>query len=79
MNVRDKHIAHSLEQTWREKHGAILPMHYGDESALLKATIPIIENLCWINGKSFDIARSQEIDQENAEALWHGCKFAVLR
>jgi hypothetical protein len=80
MNVRDKHLAHSLERTWREKHGPIQPMKDGDETALLNASIPIVEHLCcWVTGKGFSIAQSQEIDQANAEALWHGCKFAVLR
>jgi hypothetical protein len=55
-------------------------MKYGDETALLESSIPIIERLyCWVNGKSFSIKESQDIDQENAEALWNGCKFSVLR
>jgi hypothetical protein len=80
MNIRDKHLAHSLEATRREKHGPVQPMKYGDETELLSASIPIIEWLyCWVNGKSFSIADSQEIDQKNAEALWNGCTFKVLR
>ncbi|MCC8956178.1 hypothetical protein H8B02_22935 [Bradyrhizobium sp. Pear77] len=80
MNVRDKHLAHSLETTRREKRGPIQPMKYGDETELLEASIPIVEHLyCWVNGKSFSINNSQEIDQKNAEALWNGCKFNVLR
>jgi hypothetical protein len=63
----------------REKHAAIAPMKYGDETKLLNASIPIVERLhCWVNGKSFSIKNSQEIDQENAEALWSGCKFSNL-
>lgn len=80
MNLRDKHLAHSLISTRREKHGPIQPMKYGDETQLLNASIPIIERLyCWVNGKSFSVEDSRMIDQKNAEALWHGCTFNVLR
>ncbi|WP_063993956.1 AbiU2 domain-containing protein [Bradyrhizobium sp.] len=80
MNIRDKNLAHSLESTRREKHGPIQPMKYGDETELLKASIPIIERLyCWVSGKSFSVEDSCRIDQKNAEALWNGCTFNVLR
>lgn len=80
MNIRDKHLAHSLETTRREKNGSVQPMKYGDETELLNATIPIVVDLyCWVNGTSFSIENSQEIDQRNAEALWTGCKFVDLR
>lgn len=80
MNIRDKHIAHSLEATHREKNGPVQPMKYGDETELLNASIPVVERLyCWVNGTSFSIEQSQEIDQNNAEALWTGCKFVDLR
>ena len=81
MNIRDKHIAHSLEATHREKkEGPVQPMKYGDETKLLNASIPILERLyCWVNGTSFSIENSQKIDQRNAEALWTGCKFIDLR
>ncbi|TCU64352.1 hypothetical protein EDE08_1162 [Bradyrhizobium sp. R2.2-H] len=81
MNIRDKHLAHSLEVTRREeKQGPIQQMKYGDETALLNASIPIIESLyCWVNGKGFSIADSQRINHKNAEALWGGCTFRVLR
>ena len=56
MNHRDKHLAHSLERTYREKHAAIAPMKYGDETKLLNASIPIVERLhCSVNGKSFQL------------------------
>jgi AbiU2 len=32
LNIRDKHLAHSLERTRREKRGPIGPMRYGDET-----------------------------------------------
>lgn len=80
MNIRDKHLAHSLSITRREKRGPVQPMKFGDETELLNASILIIERLyCWVNGKSFSVNSSQEIDQANAEALWNGCKFTVLR
>jgi HEPN superfamily AbiU2-like protein len=48
MNIRDKHIAHSLEATHREKkEGPVQPMKYGDETKLLNASIPILERLYW--------------------------------
>ena len=54
-------------------------MKYGDETELLSASIPIIERLyCWVSGKGFSIADSQQVDQANAEALWTGCKFRPL-
>jgi hypothetical protein len=80
MNLRDKNLAHSLTVTKREKHAPIEAMRYGDETALLIASIPIVERLfCWVNGKSFSIESSQKIGEQNAEALWKGCKFSVLR
>jgi hypothetical protein len=80
MNIRDKHLAHSLETTRREKNGSVQPMKNGDETALLSASMPIVERLyCWVNGTSFSIENSQKIDQNNAEALWTGCKFVDLR
>ena len=54
----------------------ITPMQYGDEGKLIDQSCPIIEQLfCWVNGKSFSIENSRRIDDENAKALWHACKF----
>jgi AbiU2 len=79
MNIRDKHLAHALETTRREKRGPVVPMKYGDETALLDQSAPIVEQLfCWVNGKSFSIDDSRRIDEENASSLWHGCKFENL-
>ena len=76
MNLRDKHLAHSLERTRREKHGPIVPMKYGDESAVLELSVPIVEQLyCWVNGKSFSIEEACRIDEKNAASLWQDCKF----
>jgi hypothetical protein len=55
-------------------------MKFGDETDLLNDSIPIMEKLyCWVTGRGFSIRDSQDIDQKNAEALWNGCKFDVLR
>jgi len=79
MNLRDKHLAHSLTATRREKHGPVRPMRYGDETALIMKSTPIIEHLfCWVNGKSFSIADSERIDDKNAAALWKGIKFTEV-
>jgi hypothetical protein len=76
MNIRDKHLAHSLERTRREKHGPIAPMKYGDETTVLEMSVPIVEQLyCWVNGKSFSIENSRRIDEENATSLWRACQF----
>jgi hypothetical protein len=78
MNIRDKHLAHSLAETRREKAGPIVPMKYGDERAILDDTLPIVEALyCWVNGCSFSFNDSREIAQKNAKALWEGCKFSI--
>lgn len=55
-------------------------MQYGDETQLLNSSIPIIEKLFnWVNGKDFSIKNSQQIDHDNAQALWNGCTIKVLR
>jgi AbiU2 len=81
MNLRHKHLAHSLASTRLEvRQGPVDPMKYGDETAILEASIPIIEHLfCWVAGKGFTIEDSRKIDRKNAQALWHGCTFKVLR
>jgi hypothetical protein len=79
MNMRDKHLAHSLEETGREKKRAVPAMRYGDETVLLNDSIPIIKALlCWVNGNPLLISESQKIARENAQALWLGCKIDVL-
>ena len=78
MNLRHKHLAHSLAETSLEKAGPVAPMKYGDEREVLLASIPIVEALHrWINGKGFSFANSQEIARKNAEALWKRCTFDV--
>jgi AbiU2 len=78
-NLRNKHLAHSLSHTRREKASPIAPMKYGDEREVLNATLPIVESLfCWVNGCSFSFKESKDIDRENAEALWKGCSFNIV-
>ena len=80
MNLRHK-LAHATSQTRQEKKAAsqIAPVRYGDEREILTATCPLVEKLyCWINGTSFSVADSREIDRQNAHALWGGCRFDVL-
>jgi hypothetical protein len=79
MNLRDKHLAHSLSKTRREAKGPVSPMKYGDETDLLNESIPIIENLYrWLHG-DFSVDESRQIDRSYAEALWHGCTLKVSR
>src|SRR5262249_31625691 len=79
MHLRDKHLAHSLSQTWSEKRvGPLPPMKYGDERDVLNATIPIVEALyCWVNGTSLSFEDSRDIDRKNAKALWEACIFTI--
>src|SRR5262249_7016020 len=70
MNLRDKHLAHSLSKTRREKKvGPLRPVKYGDEREMLEATLPIVQALyCWVNGTSRSFQNSRETDRKNAKA-----------
>ncbi|MES5485471.1 hypothetical protein QMZ05_22205 [Bradyrhizobium sp. INPA03-11B] len=75
-NHRDKYLAHSLRSTRREKLGPIASLKYGNETAVLEKSLPIVEALyCWVNGTSISLAESQESDRKNAIALWGACRF----
>ena len=79
-NLRNKHLAHLLEQTWAEMVGPVAPMKHGDEKDLIEETIDIVEGLhLGIIGSAYDLKRSREIARENARALWGGCRIEVLR
>jgi hypothetical protein len=79
MNIRHKHLAHSLTKTKLEKR-RIAHMKYGDERKLLSKSLPIVEALHrWINGKGFSFANSQDIARNKAEALWKRCTFDIKR
>jgi AbiU2 len=81
INLRDRHLAHSLSETRREKKtGPVAPMKYGDEREVLSCSLPIVEAFyCWVSGKSFSFADSQDIGRNNAEALWKRCIFDIQR
>jgi hypothetical protein len=80
MNLRHKHLAHSLTQTWRERElgRPLPPMKFGDERELLEASIDITEKLyCWAHGTGFSFDDSRCIHRENALELWENCKFEI--
>jgi hypothetical protein len=79
MNLRDKYLAHSLTETRRErKVGPLDPVKYGDERAILDASLPIVQALhSAVNGTGFDFENSRLINQKNAKALWETCTFNV--
>jgi hypothetical protein len=81
MNLRDKHIAHALTETRRERRvGFVDPMKYGDEKDMLDTSLSIVQRLfSGVNGTSFDFDASRKIDRKNAEALWSACKFDIKR
>jgi len=81
MNLRHKHLAHSLSETREEKKaGPLPPVKYGDERDMLNATLPIAENLyCWVNGTSFSFDDARKIDRKNAKAFWEACTFHITR
>jgi AbiU2 len=79
MNLRDKHLAHSLVESRRERNvGPVDPVKYGDERIMLEASLRIATALmCWVRGASFDFEDSRKIDRANAEALWKRCTFDI--
>lgn len=78
-NHRDKHLAHSLTETHREKRGPVPPAKYGYERRILGKTIVIVNRLyLGINDVGFSWTESFRIARKNAEALWNGCTFKVL-
>jgi hypothetical protein len=77
-NLRDKHLAHSLSETSREKKEIVSPMKYGDERKLHIASTRLVKALhLWVNGASFDFDNSRAIARRNAEALWKHCTFEI--
>ena len=78
--LRNKHLAHSLFETYEEKSGPIPAMKYGQEKKLMQKTIDVTDKLyCWVNGTSFDFKSSIKMRKEQAESLWHGCKITPLK
>ena len=79
VNHRDKHLAHSLAETQREKRGPVQALKYGYERDLIWKTVAIVDRLhLGINGAGFSWKESVRIARKNAEALWYGCTFKVL-
>ncbi len=80
MNLRDKHLAHSLERTRREKNGTIVnPLKYGDETKILESTIPIVRDLhLAINGSHYSIEETRAQTRKHSEAFWIGITVSVL-
>jgi AbiU2 len=79
-NARNKHLAHSVAETRLEKRQPVANMRYGDERRLLWKSLAIINALYLVvNGTGFDWKGSIEIAKNNAQALWQGCEFKVLR
>jgi AbiU2 len=78
MNLRHKHLAHSLTETNLEKAGPVAPMKYGDERNVLFESVPIVEALYrGISGKGFSFENSQGTARKHAEALWKRCTFDI--
>jgi AbiU2 len=78
MNLRDKHLAHSLSQTRREKKAPVAPMKYGDERKVLEDTLPIVQDLySWVSGIGLSFEESRKIDREFAQSLWTACTFNI--
>lgn len=79
-NFRDKHLAHVLTQTYREKRRSVRQPKYGEEKKTLDKTTRIVSLLhLGINGSDFDFENSHRIAKKQAEDLWHHCTFDIKR
>lgn len=77
-NMRDRYLAHALDETRAEKRGQVAPMKYGDERELLHRTTDIIETLyLWVKGTHFDLADNRQQQAKYAQALWGKCRFEI--
>lgn len=77
-NMRDRFLAHALEETFAEKRGQVAPMKYGDERKLLEFTTDAIETLyLWVTGTNFDLAENRRLQAKYARALWENCSFDI--
>ena len=77
-NMRDRFLAHALDETFAEKQGEVTPMKCGDERRLLDITTDAIETLyLWVNGTNFDLADNQKLQAQYAHALWSKCRFEI--
>jgi hypothetical protein len=70
----------SFNQHRAEKKGTIAPEKFDDEHRLFSYSIAIVGGLQQgINGQTMLWNCSKKIAKRNAEALWNGCRFGVLR
>lgn len=77
-NLRDKHLAHSLDKTKAERRGIVEPAKFGDEGVLVEQTEQVVEALhLWLNGSDFDLAQSRSMHRRHVEELWSNCIFSV--
>jgi hypothetical protein len=77
-NIRDKHIAHNLYQSRRDKSGkATAQLRYGYESELLKVTLSLIQKLnLWVCGTDLDVTlRPRQLSRRNAALFWKQFKI----
>ena len=75
-NLRDKHIAHLLAVSRRDKRGEVRPMKYGDEKELLEVAVRIVEKMrCAVSGKGFQFEDSWANARRDAGELWGACRF----
>lgn len=77
--LRDRNLAHSLNETWLEQREEVGVMKYGDEKKLLAETIDIVQELhLWVNGSDFDLSGDcTDIARKRAEELWRNCSFSI--
>lgn len=77
IDFRHSRLAHNLDPNLPSQ---IAHFKHGDEVGLLAETVKIADLLhLGINGTSFNWDDARKIARNNAEALWHGCTFNVLR
>jgi hypothetical protein len=79
LNVRHKHLAHSLTSTSYERKGTVAPAKYGDERWLFEETLASVRSLyIAINGSAFMWDDARQMARRNAAALWNNCAFNVM-
>ena len=79
-NFRDKHIAHSLVQTWLETKGKVVDPEYGHEKELLDATLSLVSDLNYgICDASFSWETAWANSRYCSEALLSKTALNVLR
>jgi len=80
MNWRDKHIAHNLEKTRREKTSAIdidPPKIRTLHTFLRRGQCVVNVFHLSLNQTGFDWNGAREMADRNAKTLWSGCSFNI--